>query len=392
MSAENKKHTLKYWIRNIHLWLGLTSGLFVCFLGITGCLLAFEREIENVTQPYRFVEPQKRTYLEPSRLKAIADKHVPGKHAHSISYQPGKASQVVYYGFKPEYYWIVFLNPYSGEVLKVKNMEEDFFRIMITGHYYLWLPPNVGQPVLATATLLFLFLLGSGLVLWWPKNKAASKKRFSIKWSAKWKRVNFDLHNVLGFYMTWILIFIAFSGLVMGFQWFAKSAYWVSSAGKSLNLFEESISNQTLAPNFAGRKPAMDILWARTLKSLPGFTGSMEVHVPEGPKASIEITVNPDTDTFWRTDYRYYDQYSLKEIPVRHVYGKIANAGVADKLMRMNYDIHIGAIAGLPGKIMAFLASLVAASLPITGFFIWWTKRQKKTKKTPRKEMEHVRV
>jgi uncharacterized iron-regulated membrane protein len=79
MSAENKKHTLKYWIRNIHLWLGLTSGLFVCFLGITGCLLAFEREIENVTQPYRFVEPQKRTYLEPSRLKAIADKHVPGK-------------------------------------------------------------------------------------------------------------------------------------------------------------------------------------------------------------------------------------------------------------------------------------------------------------------------
>jgi uncharacterized iron-regulated membrane protein len=284
------------------------------------------------------------------------------------------------------------VNPYSGEVLKVKNMEEDFFRIMITGHYYLWLPPNVGQPVLATATLLFLFLLGSGLVLWWPKNKAASKKRFSIKWSAKWKRVNFDLHNVLGFYMTWILIFIAFSGLVMGFQWFAKSAYWVSSAGKSLNLFEESISNQTLAPNFAGRKPAMDILWARTLKSLPGFTGSMEVHVPEGPKASIEITVNPDTDTFWRTDYRYYDQYSLKEIPVRHVYGKIANAGVADKLMRMNYDIHIGAIAGLPGKIMAFLASLVAASLPITGFFIWWTKRQKKTKKTPRKEMEHVRV
>jgi uncharacterized iron-regulated membrane protein len=390
MSEGNKKHTTKYWIRNIHLWLGLSSGLFVCFLGITGCILAFEREIENVTQPYRFVVPHKQAYLEPSRLKVIADRLVPGKHAHSISYQQGKASQVVYYGFQPEYYWIVFINPYTGKVLQVKNMEEDFFRIMINGHYYLWLPPNIGQPVLATATLLFLFLLASGLVLWWPKNKAASKKRFSIKWSAKWKRVNFDLHNVLGFYMTWILIFVAFSGLVMGFQWFAKSAYWVSSGGKTLNLFEESFSNATLVPNVKSRQPAVDVLWARTLKSLPGFMGVMEVHVPEGPKSSIEITVNPDSDTYWKTDYRYYDQYSLKEIQVRHVFGKIGNAGVGDKLMRMNYDIHIGAIAGLPGKIMAFLASLVAASLPVTGFIIWWTKRRKNTKKAARKVLEQV--
>jgi uncharacterized iron-regulated membrane protein len=270
-------------------------------------------------------------------------------------------------------------------------MDEDFFRIMINGHYYLWLPPNIGQPVLASATLLFLFLLVSGLALWWPKNKAASKKRFRIKWNAKWKRVNYDLHNVLGFYMTWILIFIAFSGLVMGFQWFAQSAYWLSSGGKTLNLFEESVSDNTLLPEFAEGKPAMDILWARTLKSLPGFMGIMEVHVPGGPEAAIEITVNPDGDTFWKTDYRYYDQYSLKEIPVRHVYGRIANAGFADKLMRMNYDIHIGAIAGLPGKIMAFIASLVAASLPVTGFLIWRGKKRKSSKNSSQKELVQVR-
>src|SRR4051812_39964841 len=123
MSATNKSGNVKRWIRNIHLWLGLTSGLFVCFLGITGCILAFEREIENLTQEYRFVQPKKQAYLQPSRLKAIADPLVPGKLAHSVSYQQGKASQVVYYGFEPEYYWIVFIDPYTGKVLKVKNME-----------------------------------------------------------------------------------------------------------------------------------------------------------------------------------------------------------------------------------------------------------------------------
>ncbi|MDB5021171.1 MAG: peptidase [Pedobacter sp.] len=381
MSATSKSHGFKYWIRTIHLWLGLTSGVFVCFLGITGCILAFEREIEDLTQHYRFVEQRKTPYLPPSRLKSVADQLVPGKHAHSISYQQGKASQVVYYGFKPDYYWIVFLDPYSGKVLKVKNMEEDFFRIVIDGHYYLWLPPNIGQPVLASATLLFMFLLLSGLVLWWPKNKAASKKRFSIKWTAKWKRLNYDLHSILGFYMTWILIFIAFSGLVMGFQWFAKSAYWLASGGKVLNQFEASFSNISLQHTSAGTKQPIDILWSRTLASLGNYEGGLEVHAPDGPKATIEVALNPDTDTYWKTDYYYYDQYTLKEIPVKHIYGKLGEAKIADKLIRMNYDIHVGAIAGLPGKIMAFLASLIAASLPITGATIWWARMKKRKSK-----------
>ncbi|MES2826527.1 MAG: PepSY-associated TM helix domain-containing protein [Bacteroidota bacterium] len=377
----SKKKTPKYWIAQVHLWLGLTSGLFVCFLGITGCILAFEREIEDATQSYRFVKTENKPYLSPTVLKSIADKKIPGKHAHSVSYQKGNASAVTYYAFgAEEYYWMAYLNPYTGGVLKVKDMDDDFFRIVINGHYYLWLPPNIGQPVLASATLMFLFLLISGLFLWWPKNKAASKKRFTIKWNAKWKRLNYDLHNVFGFYMTWILIFIAFSGLVMGFQWFSQSAYWVTSGGKKLNLFEESLSDSTLVNSAAGKKPAIDFLWAKTMNMVSkrnNFTGSVEIHVPDSPKSSIEVAINPDTETYWKADYLYYDQYTLKEIEVAHVFGKFANATVADKLMRANYDIHIGAVAGLPGKIMAFLASLIAASLPITGFIIWWGRKKK---------------
>jgi uncharacterized iron-regulated membrane protein len=375
------KNRFKYWIGQVHLWLGLISGIFVCFLGITGCILAFEREIEDVTQPYRFTQVQKSALLTPSRLKQIADQQVPGKHAHSIGYQVGKSAQVVYYAADPEYYWIVFLNPYTGEVLKVKNMDDDFFRIVIMGHYYLWLPPNVGQPVLASATLMFLFLLISGLILWWPKNRAASKKRFSIKLNAKWKRVNYDLHNVLGFYMTWILIFIAISGLVMGFQWFAGSVYWISSGGDRMKPFKETYSDTTtITPNIH-KQPAIDLLWARTMAGLPGYTGGVEVHVPENDKLAIEVAINPDTDTYWKADYLYYDQYTLKEIPVDHIFGKLSDASLSDRISRMNYDIHIGAIAGLTGKIMAFFASLIAASLPITGFIIWWGRKKKQKAK-----------
>ncbi len=377
----NKKYRFKYWIGKVHLWLGLTSGLFVCFLGITGCILAFQREIEDTVQSYRYAEVRNEPLLPPSEIKKIADRALPGKEAHSIGYQNGRASIVSYFKEGEDYYWTVYVNPYSGEVLKVKDMAWDFFRVMIMGHYYLWLPPNIGQPVLATATLMFTFLLFSGLILWWPKNKAASKKRFTVKWNAKWRRVNYDLHNVFGFYMTWVLIFIAFSGLVMGFQWFAKSVYWVSSAGRQMIPFEESISksasDEKLITLAAGKAPAEDILWAKARAERPGFEGSMDVHPPHAKNSTVEISINPDPYTYWKADYLFYDRYTLKEIEVNHMYGKLANATAADKLARMNYDIHVGAVLGLAGKIMAFSASLIAASLPITGFLIWRGRKKK---------------
>jgi uncharacterized iron-regulated membrane protein len=50
----------------------------------------------------------------------------------------------------------------------------------------------------------------------------------------------------------------------------------------------------------------------------------------------------------------------------------------------MNYDIHVGAIAGLPGKILAFLISLLCSSLPVTGFLVWYGKKVKA--KTPKRK------
>jgi uncharacterized iron-regulated membrane protein len=43
----------------------------------------------------------------------------------------------------------------------------------------------------------------------------------------------------------------------------------------------------------------------------------------------------------------------------------------------MNYDIHVGAILGLSGKVLAFFASLIAASLPVTGFLLWRGRKKK---------------
>ncbi|HEX5155091.1 MAG TPA: PepSY-associated TM helix domain-containing protein [Parafilimonas sp.] len=370
--------TFKKITGKVHLWLGLASGVIIIFLGITGCILAFEQEIKSVTEPYQYVESSDKPVLPPSKLQAVATTALPGKSLHSISYAgKEKSAQAVFYNSEPEYYYIVYINQYTGEVLKVKDADADFFRVIVNGHFYLWLPPAIGQPIVATATLIFLIMLISGLILWWPRNKAARKQRFSVKWNATFKRKNYDLHNVLGFYMSWVAIFIAVTGLVWGFQWFAKSLYWVTSGGKPMVEYYEPVSKKPLMNNVAAGAPAIDKIWHKMNVENPG-AAVIEVHIPATDSAAIEAVANPDADTYWKSDVRYFDQYTLEEINVTHLYGRYADASVADKIARMNYDVHTGAVWGITGKILAFFASLIAASLPVTGFLIWRGRHKKK--------------
>lgn len=374
--------TAKKIILKIHLWLGLSSGLVILLLGITGCILAFEIEIRNLTESFREVKEEKKAVLPPSILKAIAENSLISKKALGIEY-PGKGKAAIAAYYDETNYELLFMNPYSGEVLKHKNMSKDFFRFILDGHFYLWLSPNIGQPIVASATLVFLVMMITGLILWWPKNKAARKQRFSIKWTAKWRRKNYDLHNVLGFYMTWIAIFIAITGLVFGFQWFAKSLYWVTSGGETMVEHKHPVSDTTKTVEFANMA---DHLWQEHRKEVRE-SESIGVYFANLSTDPVEIAVNHRPGTYYNSDYYHYDQYTGKELPATGSYaGKFKDASIADKIVRMNYDMHVGAVLGLPGKILAFFASLIAASLPVTGFYIWWGRRRKNKKTMYSKE------
>ena len=363
-------------MRNVHLWLGLTSGLLVFVIAITGCLYAFREEIENLTQPYRFVKPQSKRFLCPSELKQIATDSLSGLPLHSIHYPgTGRAAEAIFYRNEPEGYLKVFIHPYDGRILKVKDMNRGFFAFVLDGHFYLWLPHEIGQPVVASATLIFTVLLITGIILWWPRNPNAVKQRFCIRWNTRWRRKAYDLHNVLGFYASWIVIFMALTGLVWGFEWFSKTVYAVASGGREMMPYQLPLSDTTRTTG--ATIPAIDRVWEMLSKEAPQGA-SIEVHIPETNTASVAAGINPHPGTYWQTDYRYFDQHTLKELPVNHIWGRINEASAADKIMRMNYDIHVGAIGGLPGKFIAFFASLIVASLPITGILVWWGRKRKR--------------
>jgi uncharacterized iron-regulated membrane protein len=384
----------------LHLWLGLTSGVIVVIVCLTGCIWVFQDEITRLTEPEKNVEWQDKLVVTPSQLANVAKQRYPDKVAASAFYQQGRAVELSLRSPKDRGRRgggaggvTLSVNPYTGEVMKEevrKRGDVDFFRFILNGHRALWLPYDIGRPIVNYGTLVFVILLITGLIWWYPKkwNKSTTDKSFKIKWGASFKRVNLDLHNVLGFYSLLFLAAIAMTGMVYGIEWWSKGLYWATSGGEKLGEFSRLQSDSTQAGKL---KPveALDLAWKQVVAKSPKSEGFYYTFPDKKrQKATIDISVYPSQGQFYNRESYTFDQHTLKELKGTDVYSvAYADAGFGGKLRKMNYDIHIGSILGFPGKVLAFLASLIGASLPITGFLIWYGRKFKK-KNAGKKDLE----
>ncbi|MGN6401662.1 MAG: PepSY-associated TM helix domain-containing protein, partial [Flavisolibacter sp.] len=226
---------------------------------------------------------------------------------------------------------------------------------------------------------IFLLMIITGIVLWWPKNRRAAKHGFAIMWRAHPKRLNYDLHKVLGFYAAWIVIFTVITGLIFAFEGFADFTYRLAGSNHSIVQKKPPLSDTTVQKQ--NETAPIDLVWKLIEPDLDKKYTSALFVLPASKNAPLLVRANPEVETLFKTDFRYFDQYTGREIPGAYVWGQYKAAHtIADNIKRMNYDIHTGAILGLPGRIALFFAALIAASLPITGFYFWWGKKQKAKK------------
>src|SRR6478736_3306834 len=181
---------LKKQIRFLHKWLGLISGLIVFIVSITGSVFCFHDEIKDITRKeWRLVESENKPFVAPSILREKALTIIPKSTSGMVAYH-GKNRSAVAYAENSKGEFLVYFNPYSGKHLKTENHDEDFFVIVEHLHKYLLLPKKIGKQIVGISTIIFVFMMISGLVQWWPKKKSDIKKRLAVKWSAKWRRVN----------------------------------------------------------------------------------------------------------------------------------------------------------------------------------------------------------
>lgn len=390
MSGHKRKSSLFSRINNwLHLWLGLASGLIVFVVCITGCIWVFNEEITSLLHPETKVEWQDKPVLKPSELIAIGARHYPNQSPAYVNYLQGRTIDL---SLKPENAGtrsrksdntILKVHPYTGVVVGVEDKGgKGFFPFILEGHRFLWMPSEIGRPIVNYGTLVFVIMLITGLIWWYPKkwSKNSAKRSFKVKWGASFKRLNLDLHNVLGFYALLFLAAIALTGMVYGLQWYSSGLYWVTSGGNEMRAYESFRSDSVQRGKYHQANQAMDRAFEKVVSKHPQSTGFYYQFLDTTNSAAvIDIAVFPNKGQFYNTIGYTFDQHSLKEFMRKDYYSiPFTEASFAQKLRKMNYDIHIGTILGFPGKVLAFLASLIGASLPITGFLIWYGRKFKK--------------
>jgi uncharacterized iron-regulated membrane protein len=380
--------TFKNFIKKIHLWLGLSSGLIVIILGITGCLYVFEEELLPIVHDYYYVDQVKTKKLPLSKLIQIAkDANLKANPKQTLSgcriLNEDNRTVIVWFFEELDndaiWYWnryqtsYVYVDPYTASVKKIEDYNSEFFVFVRMLHQTLCFRSEIGDPIVGTATIIFIISLITGLILWWPKNKSAAKQRFWFQWknTTKWKRKNYDLHNILGYYMLIFALIIALTGLVWAFECYDKGVQWLFNGGKTFEKKETLVSDTTQYT----KNTSTDKIFATTVKANP----QAKTYFLFLPKENDSLAT---TNTFVRYESRFddvsmqFDQYTAKLL--KSTAYKDKNNG--EKFRFINYDIHVGSILGFPGKVLAFFASLVCASLPITGFLIWWGRNNKKKK------------
>jgi uncharacterized iron-regulated membrane protein len=373
----------------LHKWLGLSTGLVVLIVSLTGCINVFSDELKEYFYHDRYyvesgANPQFKNFsvLRDQAQKALGPKIkisrceiYPAKgrtwiFRASLTHKKG----IGYWNYN-KYYYRVYVDPYKGKVVYVEDTRNEFFQLVLSLHRNLLLGDTVGGIVTGTSALCFFILLLSGLILWFPRKWKAKafKRALVLKRDVGGKRLNYDLHNMSGFYILIPALLICITGLVFAFDWADKSVQYVANGGKTVE--KRAIPLST--PNKIYKLAASDSVIALLLHIHPQ-ADVFSIRFREKDTDPLDVQVRLAKNRTHLFQWYYFDRNNGKLL-MR--YGDQDVKG-GEKFRSMNYDLHTGAYAGIPTKLLALFVALICAAMPVTGFFIWYNRGGFKAKRT----------
>lgn len=350
----------------IHLIIGFVAGIIFFIVATTGCLTSFEEEIRSSFYDDLFkVKKITRTPINIDEIRSLVIKSNPKDDIRGFRVWKDKQRSVEIFLDKRK---SIFVDQYSGKVLGSLVKSDDFFGKVLRLHKNLFLD-EVGEWVIRISALLFFIMIISGIIIWWPRDKRARKDKITFKWNVHPVKRNYDLHSVLGFYAAWIILCTVLTALIFSFEWAENSMFYLTGSRKEKRMEVLSIVEYS-------NKPAP---LTRILSQAQVIFPAQEeiiINLSETREESVRAVVRYGRGGFFRKqDYVFFDQYDGKLLKTK----KFDSLSSGMKIRISCEKIHTGKAFGVVGQWAVFFASLICASLPITGFLVWWNKRKVKS-------------
>jgi uncharacterized iron-regulated membrane protein len=394
----------------VHRWLGLAIALFLFVSGLTGAVISWDHELDDILNPHLVRARADGSSLPALVLKEIVERRdtrarvtylplaaEPGRSlVMSVMPRVDPATGSAY----PLDYNQVFVDPATGEELGRRDWgaawpitTQTFVSFLYRLHYSLHIPEMWGidewgvwfMGVVAIVWTLDCFV---GFYLTLPPHRVPQQRPLRRDWLQRWKsawkikfsgsayRINFDIHRAFGLW-TWALLFIlAFTGF-------------------SLNLYREvfyplmSLVSEVTPTPYEQRDPTHH---DHPIEPRFSFAAMLEIAQVEGMRRRWS---DPVTALFYAPHYGVFaakystslDDRTATGVPHPRIFfdGQTGRAlgerlpwtgTAADIFVQAQFPLHSGRILGFPGRILVSVMGLVVAALSVTGVVIWHRKRR----------------
>ncbi|PJO76004.1 hypothetical protein CWI32_06470 [Acinetobacter pseudolwoffii] len=376
----------------IHWFLGITAGLILSLMGVTGAIYSYEQQILKwINNDSYTVQVQQGDKLTPAQLYQHFQNTTPEMKINSISVaqDPSASSTVNIAKEGARRGHNILINPYTAEVLpEIKGRE--FFQFIQQLHRNLTVGP-VGKQITGACTLMLIFFVLSGLYLRWPKRHSI-KQWFFVKPKLKGRNFIWDLHAVVG---TWVVIFyliLACTGLYWSYDWWRSGMFKVLGVERPQPTMQANAGNNRgegrqggeRGPRGEGREEgmnpeqisrALDLSWTGFNTEFSDKYSTVTFNLPKKPDGSMQLSfVDPVAQHERARNSATYNYQTAEFTEVELYEDKKLN----EKIMSSMLPVHRGSFFGPIYQFFAMVAALLMPLFFVTGWMLYLKRRKQK--------------
>jgi uncharacterized iron-regulated membrane protein len=352
----------------LHRYAGLFLGVLLLVEAVTGCAIVFEKEIDRLLNPHLYPMRQQAVELP---LDGIVDRAIAtmgeGWQVLRVRFPDAELAgyMVLLRGNANTggHMKQVFVDAHSGAVLGVRGAEDTVLQILRRLHADVYLG-EVGVFVLLGAAFVFIALTITGPFLWRPRGRLPADW-FKIKWSANRVRQYYDLHKVLGFWLSPLLMVSAFTSIYMLDPSLTEAAVKLAFPLKTWHAQDPDARDgatplakmiAVAQAHYPEARPA-NLYFPRELSKPYLIDLFAPNSIDNGHSGAIKLAIDPQTSSILRATTP-------------------AQFSVGDHIMQWQYPLHNGYAFGLSGRILVFIGGACLSMSFLTGFYIWLRKKK----------------
>ena len=356
----------RLWL-NVHLWIALGLVALLVPISISGGLLVWHDEIDSVINPKRYAVSASQVALQPSEYLAKAEAAVSGDatkpRATALRYaEPGWPLRVTMRaqpreaGARPRLL-TAYLDPPTGKVLDVVDFRASLFGFLHVFHENLTIPEYSGRQIVGWAGVGMLILSLTGIWLWWPRGANFLR-------GLRWRRSSlftFNLHNLLGFWISLPLAVVSATGIYLSFPQTAREAM-------------SSIAPMT--PQ--GQRGFGPVAQRTALTPDQALAAALKAEPAGKPVALFLPMQQRERPLVWRTQISRAGSGDIVTLMTDDQSGQTSTAAAplsGDRAAAWIRWIHEGSRGGPVWAVVVTLTGIFPTIFAITGIIMWLRKR-----------------